>query len=169
MSDIGSFKYEIKPWNGLFFIALFGAISYLCFILGMGTDGPLTIKRVEIDEETAKLIYYGLSILMATGAGYMLLMVANGLLHDIRITITADAISAPKGALNNTLITIPFSQVSDLKNTLDDEGDEHLIISSAQSSIMIYNKFCRGYDFKTIKRIVRQRVKECAAQEPQPD
>jgi len=159
MPETLRFTYKTKPWLMIAVALFFSACAFFIFQRAIGNDRGLIINKViNLSADTATIFYYVMAVLALALALFGFLGLYKGLTQSQDVEISDTAISAPKGGFNKSIVSVPFSEITNLERTKI-AGEEFINIHHNAGKLSILKQMCKNKDdFEKIINEVNSRV-----------
>ncbi len=161
-----SYSYKGKPWLFLLMSLAFGECAYLTAYAALTNDRGLIFNGVHFSPRAATIFYACLAVLCTLFVALLLPPFIMGLLGRARVTLTDEALCAPKNGLGRKLAVVPLSDIESV--TLQAiQGTKFLHVHHRNGKVTIHQGLLPSAQaFEELCTAIRDRAPALAAARP---
>jgi len=117
MPETLRFKYKENLW-WMIFMGVFGsAVAYAGFQMALENNRIVTIKGITLSAANSTIFFYAMGVIGLAVVLFGFLGIYKSLTLSQEIEISDTAISAPTSTLRKSIVSVPFSEITNLHRT----------------------------------------------------
>lgn len=115
MKNDVSYDYKPKPIMALLAAILFLGFAYGSALAAMTNERGIRIIGITLDSDVANVIFWVFSVFCIFLSLKLILVMINGARGSKVVTLTSEAIIAPKSVASGKYVTVKYSEISEMK------------------------------------------------------
>ncbi len=157
------YRYTFSKWRTVIGLLIFGGATFFMAKDALTNDRGLTINNIIELSANGATIFYWVVALICFLVVLMFLLIAVFSSNNRVITLTEQAIIAPKSGISKKILTIPYIDITELKTQQVGSNRLLTITHSEENLIIPQSMLPNKAAFKEMYELLRERTNQPTA------